>query len=398
MRALTTTLLLLALAAPAAAKPLDADRGFARAGVLRMNEPIASRAVLRLPDGGTLHATEGAGLLRLSSRGRRLSAAPLAGVPRDIITVRGGGLVLGTQSVEYDKPTPVTTWKVRHDGDLVNTATIPLPRNLSAFPVRLAKRSAGAFALVQTTHMATERRGLMIVALTSDGELDQGWGDEGFRPMAAGSAGVGVARDGSMVVARALPTRCDRVGFTNRKERMKLRIERLSPRGRRLASRTMKVGAQDECPANSVGDVLVDSRGRTTVAGGFGTNPHLLRLRRDFTRDRRFGRRGVVTIPVEELWTPVRLEWLPGRRYAFGLTEGRDSTPRATVGMVDAGGRNLRRRRLKVSRNHPHSSLDDIAIDRNRGIVAAGSLYDTDVYIREDYGSPHLAVWRVRTR
>ena len=397
MRAVLTALLLLLLAAPAGARPLDPDRGFARAGVFRMDEPIASRAVLRLPDGGTLHATDGAGLLRLDPRGRKLSTAPLSGVPTDIVKVKGGGLVLGTKAVEYGKPTPITNWKVDHGGRLVDMATIPLPGDESAHPVRLVKRSVGNFALVSTVNMVTNRRGSMIVALTSKGDLDMAWGDGGFYALPEGSVGIGIAPGDSMIVARTLTTRCDRVGYTGRTERVRLRVDRLSPRGRRVAGRTLPVGDADECPADFVGEVLVDSRGRALIGGAFGTDARVLRLRRDLKADRGFGRRGVRTIGGAELWGPVRLERLPGGRYAFGVTAGRDSVPFAAVGTFDGRGRHLRRRRLKVTRNHPSSSLWDIAIDRRGGIVAAGSLHDTDLYIREDYGQPHLAVWRVKT-
>ena len=398
MRALLTGLLLvLAAPAAAAARPLDADRSFARAGIFRMDEPTASRAVIALPGGGTLHATDGAGILRLSARGARRASAFLepAGVPLAMAAAPRGALVLGELPSEYGKPTPLGVWRVDRDGRTLGHHEIPLPGGESAGPVSVV-RAGRAFALVRATRGEPYRTRMMIVALTPAGALDASWGNGGFRALGAGDAGLAISpRDGSLVVAEALQTRCDRHGYSGRSERARLRVTRLSRDGtRRRWTRTTTIGGADECPLAEVGDVI-DEGARLIVAGAFGRSTVLLGLRANGRRHPRFGRRGVLGLRADAYWTATQVVRRRGG-YAFAYTEG-DGAPFAVAGLIDRSGRNLRRRRLKVTRNYPSSAVHDIAIDRG-GIVAAGRLHDTDLFIREDYGQAHLAVWRVKTR
>lgn len=398
MRALLAVLILAAPAA-AAARPLDADRTFARGGIFRMDEPVASSAVIPLTSGGTLHATNGAGILRLSGRGRREAAAFLQppGTPAALAPAGRDVIVIGTPAVEYGKPTPLGVWRVDRDGRSLEHHAIALPGGASAHPRRLVRRKGRAFALVDAMHPQSGRRRLVTVALTG-AVLDTSWGDGGFLDLGSGDAGIAISgRDaGLLVVARALETRCQRRGYTGRKERSRLRVAGYGADGGRLWTRTTAVGGAGTCPAAEVGDVIHEGA-RIVVGGAFGRSAMLVSLRRDGTRNMRFGRRGVASMPVEEIWTPPQVARRTGG-YAFAYTGGQDGAPFATVGLIDRRGRSVRRRRLKVTRSFPNSAVHDIAIDRRGGIVAAGQLHDTDLYIREDYGQPHLAVWRVRAR
>ena len=378
MRAALVTVFLLAIAAPAAARPLDPDRGFARDGVFRMDEPSASASVIALRDGGTLHATD-LGLMRLSARGR------LRGfTPRGALEL-APGLALGG-SYESGKKARLEAWPLDAAGRPGETRVIELPR--SAMPVRVVRRPGGYAALV----WLAGRGGMQLVALTRRGALDTRWGNGGTRRVAGDFEDLALAasRDGSLTVTRTPSLRC----FGKRQIRARLHVRRFGPTGAPGLTRRLAIGARSDCPLASTGEALVDGRGRIVIAGYFGASVALVRLTPDLRRDRTF----TAGVRASEGWQlPARLERLRGGGYALGFTGGGDG-PRATVALFDRRGRRRGLRRLKVSKRFPTSALTDLAVDRRGGIVAAGSLHDTNVFIREDYGVPHVAVWRVRRR
>lgn len=387
MRALLATVLLLAAPAAAAARPLDPDRSFARDGFFRLDQPERSASVIALADGGTLHVT-GHGLMRLSAGGKL----------RGFTGIKGGGvahvvpgLAVGTGTVEYGKPTPLMTWPLDAQGALGAPQTIALPGGRSAEPVRAVRRRGGYAVLVWSG------RRMLLVALTRQGALDTAWGDGGLRTIEGAGyddLALAAAGNGSLVVASTAETMCERRGYTERKERVVLVARRFTPGGRLARTRRMTVGGRDQCPAADTGEALVDGRGRILVAGRFGSGATLLRLTPGLRRDR-------FTVRVRRnagWWLPARLERRPGGGYALGFTSGSGSVPRGTVALISARGRLIAARRLKVTRSYPTSDLDDIVFDRRGRFVAAGSLRDTDVFIREDFGMPHLAVWRLRPR
>ena len=382
MRGLLATVLLLVAPATAAAKPLDLDRSFGRDGIFRQDQPRASTSVVALRDGGTLHATDN-GLMRLSARGALRGFTPNGAIEL------APGMAVGP-TAESTAKTLLLAWPLDAEGRPGQRRVIELRR--SAWPVRLVRRRDGYAVLVQ----APGHYGMRLVALTRDGALDTGWGEGGTRRTAGDYEDIAIAAapDGSIVHASVLRTRCDRTGSRAPKERAVLRVRRYAPDGTPGAARRFPVGARMRCPMTETTEALVDGRGRILVAGHFGRSAAIVRLRRDLRRDRSF----TASVRLRESWgTPARIERAPRGGYVMGFTEGDGAVPSGRVALFDRRGRRRALRRLKVTRNYPTSDLQDLVIDRRGGLIAAGSLRDTDIFIREDYGVPHVAVWRLRT-
>jgi hypothetical protein len=389
MRALLAGLLLLAAAAPAAARPLDADRSFARNGVFRLDQPDASTSAVALPEGGSLHVTA-EGIMRLTAAGRLGGFhVPQGGTVQHVT----GGLAVGFGTVAYGRPTPLATWKLEFSGATAAPRIIPLTSGESAHPLAVVPRRGGYAMLVYATTDHPKPSRALVVALTEEGALDTAWGDGGIRHVPKGNysdTAIAAAPDGSVLVP---VSRCERVGG---RRRSVARLLRFAPGGKTSTRRRLfMIAPARGCAGGEFGDALVDGRGRTVIAGRLGLDAILLRLHRDLKRDRSFTAsvrmRGLIHLPV-------RMERWPGRGYALAFTDSLDRMPRATVALVDYQARRRAVRRLKVTRSHPTADLRDIVLDARRRLVAGGSLRDTATYTREDYGRPHLAVWSLKTR
>lgn len=368
MRALLAALALLA-----------PDPSFNRDGVVRIDELSAATGVIATKGGGTLHATDG-GLLELDARGRRRSLTPMtpAGTPVDLV----GDLVIGHRFAgEYGSPTPLVTWHAGRDH------VIPLPDGFSAWPLRVIRRGRGYAALLSATRDEPYLIRRVVVALTADGALDTSWGDGGMRMLPADTDGIG-SRAGRIVVTGASIREC---GYPPKGQRALLRVQRFTKDGRPGKPRRMRIGARMGCPAADAGDVAIDSRNRLIIAGEFGRAITLLRLRADGRRDRAFGH----SRQVGDTYETVRLIRSKGG-WALGYTETDDEyEPHGHVALTDAQGRLRKTRRLRGARGFPSSFLYELTSDRRGRIVVAGSLNDDDIAIREDYGEPHLAAWRL---
>lgn len=394
MRALLAALLLLVAPTVAAGKPLDDDRSFARDGLFMVDGPARATGVVAHPDGGTLYAG-GGDLLRLSPTGRRREAPPL--VPAGNVHELIPGLAVGfeTPFPEFGTPLPLTVWRLAPDGTTRAHHRIAVPARTVS--VRQAVRRGDGFALLLgVSRPKAYTHTLRIAALTADGALDTTWGDGGYREVGEKSVSIGGTKDGSVLIATNRTKRC-----ISREVRPALRVQRLAPDGRAARARTHLIGGRQHCTTVSPGEIHSDRRGRITVAAGLSKGGKLVRLRKDLRRDRRFGRGGTVRLTKGETWyLPMALAPRPGGGgVAVGFTTiNLDGEPRAHVALVGGRGRLIRSRRLRVRRRYPTSELDDLAFDRAGRLVAAGALNDENAYIREDFGQPHLAVWRLRSR
>jgi hypothetical protein len=174
-----------------------------------------------------------------------------------------------------------------------------------------------------------------------------------------------------------------------------VRFQRLDAAGTVTRTRHLRVGDPSACFGNQPGEILRDGT-KTVMAGGFGGGTVLLRLDSRLEPDRRFGRRGQLWVATEGTWG---LEARIARRrngYAFGFTAGGEGVPYGWAGHTDLRGRLTGIRRLRRMKGYPSSQVDDVAIDARGRMVVAGALHDENIGIREDYGEPHLAVWRLK--
>lgn len=290
-------------------------------------------------------------------------------------------------------------WQLDARGRQLSFTAIDVP-DLEKSQPAVAPRGTGTVALLRTPEPGGGAVGRAVVAFDAAGALDPAFAVAGVRLLGGWAAydperAIAGDRRGRVYLGRAERDECPRGkggGYV---------LERLAADGRRDGSfraRRVRVG-KTRCAAVRPGDVSVDAKGRVTAVAQADQDLHLVRLTAAGHLDRRFGRAGRVRIRanVPDWYLPVLTTGPAGSLYLAATERGRGDDPSATVRWLTRRGRVRGRTVLRPARGFVSTEVAaDLAVDRRGRLILAGAMRDSEqLDIREDYGSPSLAVWRL---
>jgi uncharacterized delta-60 repeat protein len=411
-----TILLLLVLAAPAAAKPGDLDRGFANRGRLAFaggpGYTSASDVAIRA-DGSLLVAGNGqekvsenwleaSTLATLTNRGRLERRTVLSAPPRgpfytnpatQTLALLPDGAALIAATLDWQSHPRVAIFRVNADGT-------PDPgfgtNGVASAGEELYLSGLGVDGSGRIVLAATRSRGdtAVVMRLLPDGALDARYGVTSL----TGSAGaLLVRRDGSAFVATTRGKRGKRASVS---------VHKLDPAGRRVRSSRLILHDTSGFQANAAA-LAPGPRGSLLIAGNDArrhTYGWLARLRADGSIDRRFARRTLESKTHDVSIADIARD----RRDRIVLAGSRShyDVPRTLVARLTPSGKRDRRFGpdgtvlLQIgSRAKTRliaSEANAVAVDARDRIVLAGAAYDDDAAIREDLGRSNFAVARLK--
>jgi uncharacterized delta-60 repeat protein len=413
MRLAAATLAFLALAAPAAAKPGDLDRGFGTRGSMAFAGNLwytwATDLVLRA-DGGPLVAggnaqrqpngwVPGVTVAQLTKAGR-IERRTFAGtsafginivsLAAQVIRLPDGGLLAAARFDTAPAHPRIAVFRVRADGSpdasFGNAGTAIVDGDL--YFDSMGVDGAGRIVIAATRYPGYAA---VVLRLLPSGAPDAGYAAPEL-PEAADS--LLVRGDGSAFVA------------TTRSHPARAFIRVLDAGGRVVrATRLMlhdTTGYQARVSALAGGP-----RGSLLVAG-YDARDHVYgwvtRLRSDGAVDRRFGRRTIVS-KTHDVFIYDMARDRHGRIVLAGARSHYD-IPRTLVARLTSGGRRdrrfgpdgtvLRQIGARARTRLIASAAYAVAIDARGRIVLAGVAYDDNAMDREDLGRSYFAVARLQ--
>src|SRR3954470_23402455 len=433
-----TIALTLILAAPAAAKPGDLDRGFGFGGRVAVSigggysmaggmlldrqgrvvltgsalvgpTPDAWRyrvAAARLSSGGRLDADFGAG-----GRAALIGTLglPLTDTPQPVAPMRGGGAVTAAAML-YGEETYADVYRFdaggRQDMRFGNGGVAVLRGGPHLIPVAVAIQGDRILILasIYGRGLANYDRSVLI-RLLADGSPDRSFGGDGRVTVSEGvAAGALLVSGPRATVATYLPGHKGHPG--------RVRLYAFRSDGSRVGKAAgFALHSRDRF--HDAGPVaILPGPGRTLYVAGNDASggswggrhwPWVVRVRAGGTLDRRFGRVRPAGTRGDYSVRAVTLD-RRGRIVLAGARGGIDTgNPQATVMRVTPAGRLDRRlgvRRLGLGKQGRvvfiASEARGVAIDARGRIVLGGVAFDDDYGIREDLGRSYFAVARLK--
>lgn len=412
-------LTLLAVAAPAAARPGDIDRSFGvRGTVLERSSYIGSVDVALQPDGSALFADFDR-LVRFTGAGR---------VDPGFESPRLPDIVVGAAVDRRGRPHFVTASSAR----VTEFALVRLQPSGAADPSfgESGRRALPALGGSKTSLRSIEidadgrilvggslRQGgrprAFVARFLADGTADPGFGRAGLvvSRRAFVTTHLLARRNGSLIVAEALPRGGGaRASFA--------RLRALRPSGapdRSFGRRGLANGRAGGL--HLLGDATLEPgpRGSLLLAGAARRSDRRADLRSTFVArftsrgavDRTFGRRGLARLPARGSTYSTALARDRRGRIVTAESTGPAYYPRGriVVQRLLANGRPDRRfGRRGVVRFRPASRpglrivaalVGDVAVRRNGRILIAGTAFDNEVLFRDEVGQPYFALTRL---
>jgi hypothetical protein len=409
-------LLLLALGAaltvpaPALARPGDLDKSFGDGGRVGFALGTYSSNPGGLTLAGGLHPLLGVGysvngtsvsdVLQLSATGRQTGSAPFAAPSYGAPMLSGDFALASTDRFHF-------ALRPARGGSAV-TLTVPYAAGTD-YPVfdlvAFGVDGAGRAVLIGQRYVSVQAPPLAVaIRFLADGSVDPGYGTDGFADLGASfplASGV-VTADGHVYA----------VGGTYGRSPQ---LAALDPAGRPLAGFSRSALSHGRFAALSGATSIVPGPGATLLlvgsSGADRPRSWVARLDRQGRPDRRFGDRGLLDLnraPYVRVALSTLVRDHHGRLVAGGFRTGAAGTEVRQGAILRFSARGVADRRFGTRGlvlKHPGipkgvrivaSQVDALAIDARDRILVAGTVFDDDIVIRDDFGKSYVGVARLR--
>jgi hypothetical protein len=384
----------LALCSATPAVGASIDRSFGRNGVAQLATASGdfgyAEQVVPLSKGRMLVDLGYRSAAVLNARGRRIGGSDLGSLIA-IAGYRGRAAGIAARQSSADSSPALQFQLISQTGQPVGPPQ-RLPQSTEDQPEQLLSRGArGWFVKLRGYHQQGIIERYTMLALTPGGKVDKTYGRDGLRTFDTRTGHRSFTTDGQ---GRLLTTRT-----TCHRQRLSVTVERILAHGNARDGawhgRPMDLGRR--CGAQIDG-MTVDKAGRAILSVTDEGHQYLLRTSRNGGRDKRFGRAGLAHVLRTDrdssnpyMTAPVAIRG----GVAVGVSVGYDG---AGVALLGERGNVRSIVLLPVSRRRPATAGLHLSRDARNRLLLAGAQFDDDdpFYLREDYGTPFPAIWRIR--